>query len=334
VTNPKCFISYSWDSDEHKAWVRLLASELQRNGVVTYLDQWDIHLGKDLPGYMETGIREANFVLLICTPVFAEKANAGTGGVGYEKTIVTGEIFEGVANPDKFVPLLRKGELRDSLPSYLKSKAYADFRNDEMFDASIKDLLRHLHGLPKYVRPPLGPRPAMSVESNGQTAVVAPPPKQNQRASFEEVYKFAYSSYGMDKDRQGAEAFAKAWVEEFEHKDFSRFREAYRFAYSSGGMDKNRQGAEAFAKAWVEEFEHKDFSKFKEAYKFAYSSYGMDKNRQDAEAFAKAWVEEFEYKDFSKFEEAYKFAYSSYGMDMNRQGAEAFAIRKMSEGQT
>ena len=35
--NPRCFISYSWDSDSHKDWVRKLAEHLQSSGVDVYL---------------------------------------------------------------------------------------------------------------------------------------------------------------------------------------------------------------------------------------------------------------------------------------------------------
>ena len=69
--------------------------------------------------------------LLVCTPIFAQKANVGLGGVGYEKGIVTGEIFANAASPKKFVPLLRKGDSKDCLPSYLKSRVYIDFKVTE-----------------------------------------------------------------------------------------------------------------------------------------------------------------------------------------------------------
>ena len=108
---------------------------------------------------METSIRESEYVLLICTSSFAEKANAGEGGVGYETTIVTGEIYEKIASPRKFVPVLRKGNKTESLPSYLKSKALIDFRDDDKFDEKLEELLRHLNQSPKYDKPPLGPKP-------------------------------------------------------------------------------------------------------------------------------------------------------------------------------
>jgi TIR domain len=88
MPNPKCFIGYSWDSTPHKDWVRSLAEQLQKIGVHTYLDQWDASLGDQLSKFMETSIRESNFVLLICTNNFAFKANAGQGGVGTKRTLL------------------------------------------------------------------------------------------------------------------------------------------------------------------------------------------------------------------------------------------------------
>lgn len=208
MTPPKCFISYSWDNGTHKDWVRRLAEGLQRNGVITYLDQWDAHPGIDVTNYMEACIRESDFVLLVCTPIFAQKANADSGGVGYEKSIVTGEIFANVASPKKFVPLLRKGALADCIPSYLKSIAHTDFRDDNMFDPSLKNLLRHLHQSPKYVRPPLGTMPDLPVHGVEQSIVTAQPTKKFQLSTFKQVYGFAFSFNGLNKISCEAEEFA------------------------------------------------------------------------------------------------------------------------------
>lgn len=208
MTHPKCFISYSWDDDEHKDWVRCLATELQRNGVETRLDQWDTHLGMDVTNYMETCIRESDFVLLVCTPIFAQKANAGSGGVGYEKSIVTGEIFADAASPKKFVPVLRKGDSKDCLPSYLKSRVYTDFRDDNRFDSSLKTLLRHLHQSPEYIRPPLGSVPELPVHGVEHSIVTSQPTKKFQLSTFKQVYEFAHSFNGLNKIPREAEEFA------------------------------------------------------------------------------------------------------------------------------
>jgi len=126
---------------------------------------------------METSIRDSDFVLLVCTPKYAEKANSGTGGTGYEKTIVTGELFYHISSPTKFVPILRQGSREEALPSYLKSKVYVDFRIDQDFQESMEQLLRHLHDMPRFSRPPLGPKPSFKtpwsesrlMENKGET---------------------------------------------------------------------------------------------------------------------------------------------------------------------
>src|SRR6059058_2056321 len=158
---PKCFVSYTWDSPAHESWVLGLATQLRENGVDVVLDKWDLEFGNDLHHFMETSVRESDFVVIICTSNYARKANAGSGGAGYEKQIVTGEMFQG-ANPSKFIPLVRSGPNGEALPSFLKSKNYIDFRDDSKFDGKLKDLLHQLHRVPKYPRPNLGPSPFSS----------------------------------------------------------------------------------------------------------------------------------------------------------------------------
>ena len=159
MNTPSCFISYSWDGDAHKEWVRKLAEYLVRNGVDVKLDQWDAHPGIDLTNYMETSVEEADFVLLICTPSFRKKTKKRAGGVGYEKIIVTGEIFASIEKDEKFIPILRTGTAKESLPSYLRSRLFLDFRDDDEFIARGEELLRHIHNNPKYPKPPLGKKP-------------------------------------------------------------------------------------------------------------------------------------------------------------------------------
>jgi hypothetical protein len=78
---PKVFISYSHETQQHKDWVRSLASALRANGIDAVLDQWDLSAGQDIAAFMAGGIRTADRVLLICTDAYLSKAEAGTGGV-------------------------------------------------------------------------------------------------------------------------------------------------------------------------------------------------------------------------------------------------------------
>src|SRR2546426_1232834 len=170
---PKCFVSYTWDSPTHEDWVLNLATRLTEKGIDVVLDKWDLKYGNDLPHFMETSVRESDFVILVCTPTYAKKANAGKGGAGYEKRIVTGEMFKN-ANESKFIPLMREGTDEDSLPTFLQSRNYIDFRNDADFDAKLKDLLHQLHGVPKHPKPKIGPSPfngQQNQQSDARTTV-------------------------------------------------------------------------------------------------------------------------------------------------------------------
>ena len=91
--NPKVFFSYSWDDEEHRFWVLKLAADLIKNGIDVLIDEWDLDkYNNDLHQFMETGIRESDKVIMICTPNYAKKANERLGGVVVENTIITGEF--------------------------------------------------------------------------------------------------------------------------------------------------------------------------------------------------------------------------------------------------
>ena len=105
--HPKVFISYSHDSPEHKQWVSELGAKLRHNGVDTILDQWDLGLGDDRTLFMERGVKESDRVLVICTDSYVSKANAGIGGVGYERMIVTAQLVQDLGT-NKFIPIIRQ----------------------------------------------------------------------------------------------------------------------------------------------------------------------------------------------------------------------------------
>jgi hypothetical protein len=70
---PKVFISYSHDSDDHKAWVRKLAEDLRLNGVDATIDQWEVGPGTDLVAFMEREVTTSDRVVVICTPPLCRK---------------------------------------------------------------------------------------------------------------------------------------------------------------------------------------------------------------------------------------------------------------------
>lgn len=157
---PVVFISYSWDSPEHENWVIRLATRLRENGVDAILDKWDLGLlGNLLPHFMETSISKSNRVICVMTPNYKKKTENLTGGVGYEYSIITAEIFADSINTSKFIPLIRRGTDIDAIPAALRGRKYVDMRNDAEFDEKfIHELLRDIHNEPKYRKPPIGNR--------------------------------------------------------------------------------------------------------------------------------------------------------------------------------
>jgi hypothetical protein len=108
------FISYSYDSQEHMAWVGRLADALEKEiDIHVVCDQYDVYAGSDVTEFMKRGV-ESDRVVMVLTPTYAAKAQAPRTGVRYENLLITGEIFKG-APSDKFIPALR-GDADHSIP--------------------------------------------------------------------------------------------------------------------------------------------------------------------------------------------------------------------------
>jgi hypothetical protein len=171
--SPVAFISYSWDSEAHKKWVLDLATKLQaEGGVRIILDQWYLPPGGDRAIFMEESVRDSDFVILICTPDYARKANNREGGVGYEATIITGQLADNI-NQRKFIPILRDGDWKSSLPVWIKTKLGVNLRDNPYSDEEYQNLLRALHSEPLKA-PPVGPKPVFGNSAPDHQEVVPP----------------------------------------------------------------------------------------------------------------------------------------------------------------
>ncbi|WP_439396587.1 toll/interleukin-1 receptor domain-containing protein [Bradyrhizobium sp. PMVTL-01] len=175
MSAPKVFISYSHDTPEHKDWVRRLAIHLRERGIDAVLDQWDLSPGQDLATFMAGGIRSADRVLLICTDQYVAKADAGSGGVGYERLIVTAEVV-GSIDTVKFIPVVRNNSGASKVPHFLGPRVYVDFADDKAYDAKLEELAREIWGAPALIKPSLGENPFKGavVEASEPVRVVGP----------------------------------------------------------------------------------------------------------------------------------------------------------------
>jgi hypothetical protein len=138
--SPSAFISYSWDDADHKNWVRDLSARLRADGVEVILDQWHTVPGDQLPEFMESAVRDNDYVLIVCTPRYKERSDKRLGGVGYEGDVITGEVIT-TRNQRKFIPILRSGNWEEAAPSWLLGKRYVDLSGSPYSQQEYQDLL-------------------------------------------------------------------------------------------------------------------------------------------------------------------------------------------------
>lgn len=163
VSTPKVFISYSWTSDPHAAWVESLATRLQSDGVEVIFDRWDLKRGHDKYAFMEKMVTDADVkkVLAICDSKYAAKADGREGGVGTETQIISPQVYA-KAQQEKFIPIVRERDNSGDvyLPTFFKQTIYLDFSDDAQFEEMYDELLRDIFDAPAKKRPPLGKPPA------------------------------------------------------------------------------------------------------------------------------------------------------------------------------
>jgi hypothetical protein len=94
---------------------------------------------------MEGSVRESDFVLIICTPHYKRKSEERLGGVGYEGSVITAEIYN-KQNHRKFIPILRSAEWDVSAASWMAGKVFIDLRGDPYPENSYKELVDTLLG--------------------------------------------------------------------------------------------------------------------------------------------------------------------------------------------
>jgi len=218
----KVFISYSWEDDIHKEWIKDLADKLISDGVDVTLDQYDVSLGDRLPKFMEEAITNSDYVMIVCTPNYKEKADKRESGVGYEGHIISEELMSN-HNERKFIPLIRKGTIEEAFPTFLKGKLGINFTNENNFRENYNDLLATLYGAktkPKIGNTPKRFNEIIRTENNEKfdddkveiigiiTDKVTVPKMDGTRGSSLYTIPFRLN---MSPDRKWNEIFIKYW---------------------------------------------------------------------------------------------------------------------------
>jgi hypothetical protein len=121
---------------------------------------------------MEQSLARSSRILMICTERYVQKANAGVGGVGYEKMIVTADLVKQIGS-NRVVPIVRQtGSIH--LPAFLSTKFYIDLSTDDLFETGMDQLLRELLNAPLFIKPPIGSDPFKPTQGSAAPTLPAP----------------------------------------------------------------------------------------------------------------------------------------------------------------
>lgn len=129
----KVFISYSWDSPEHKERVLSLANTLRTvwgidadmDNYVRAVDPFTPEQGWDR--WMQERIEWAEFVLMVCTETYKrrfegkEEPTRGLG-VSWEGTMIRQNLYDNQLRDTKFIPVVFSWEDKEYVPLVIKAK--------------------------------------------------------------------------------------------------------------------------------------------------------------------------------------------------------------------
>ncbi len=163
--SPKVFISYSHDSEQHKASILALANRLCREGLDCTIDQYiNGFPSEGWQRWMETQIEYADFILVVCTPRYLKRFrgldNDGGRGSTFEGVVISQTLYDTYYRNTKFVPVLPDDGDFDNVP--LPLKGFTAFK----MGADYEGLYRYLTGQAAVSKPDVGERVKLKPNEN------------------------------------------------------------------------------------------------------------------------------------------------------------------------
>jgi hypothetical protein len=157
VKPPRVLISYSHESEEHRARVLALAQRLRKDGVDARLDRFVPPPPEGWSHWMEGQLKEADRIIVVCAPTYSARASrdaaAGVGlGVSWEWHLVRKEVYETRGEASRIVPVFFDGVGKASVPAEVWDRP----RHDAASEAGYLSLLDDLFGRAEITPQPVG----------------------------------------------------------------------------------------------------------------------------------------------------------------------------------
>jgi SEFIR domain-containing protein len=157
-TSCRVFISYAHDSEPHKQLILEYANWLNDpGGLDCWIDRFmeDSDMPEGWPHWMRGQIREAKYVLVVCSPKFLARYNGapeehGKGlGAKFESTLMVNDIYQNGSLNVKFIPVVTSKNDLAYIPDILQVQTHYDLSDSQQKES----LYRRLTNQPKNKKP-------------------------------------------------------------------------------------------------------------------------------------------------------------------------------------
>jgi TIR domain len=154
MSPPTAFLCHA---TEDKALARRMAADLQRAGIETFFDEWEMRAGDSLRQKIDAGLGVCSHFIALLSPVALTKpwVNAEMDGAFVRK----------LAGVCRFIAL-RHGLAPEGLPPLLRGSLSPSISD---YDRDMKALIDDIHDISR--KPPLGPKPALLLDRKPGTGL-------------------------------------------------------------------------------------------------------------------------------------------------------------------
>ncbi len=156
------FVSYSHDDEVHRAKALKFTQALRDFGIDAWLDRFvENSPPASWPAWMFAEIRQANFVVLVCTETYKRRVEdeetPGKGlGARWEGAIITHDVYNQarLASTSQHVPVVFTADDLKHVPFFVAGASYYVVDPDSR--EGLEKLIRRFKGQPEIVPAPLG----------------------------------------------------------------------------------------------------------------------------------------------------------------------------------
>ena len=151
----KVFISYAHESDTLSENVFTFSNYLRSEGIDSEIDQYEEAPSEGWPKWMLRQIQDADYVLIVCSSLFYERANDTTSstdglGVKWETNLILQQLYSMSVQNEKFIPIIFNSSDKKFIP--LPLEPYTHYKiSDEQ-----EKLKNRILGISRSTRPKLG----------------------------------------------------------------------------------------------------------------------------------------------------------------------------------